>query len=115
MSEQPPSAAPTATTAARALVLAGDDIAASLRKIEYDGFGKVEHVPAERPLCTDGGAHLGTRNLRLAGEEEIFIVAGQRVVERRLDRIARPRRPHETRRDDDGEIGFVLDVGPARE
>ena len=41
--------------------------------------------------------------------------AGKRIVDRCLDLVAWPRRTHEVRRDDDGEIGFVLLKGLARE
>ena len=38
-------------------------------------------------------------------------LGGKRVVGRRLDQVARPRRPHQMRRHDDGEIGLVVLVG----
>ncbi len=60
-------------------------------------------------------AGLRARYLHLADQEEVGVVGRQRAVERRLDHVARRRRPHEMRRDDDGEIGLVLLVGLRRE
>src|SRR6476660_6918440 len=105
MSEQPPRTAPSATTVARALVLADDDIGVSLRQID--------DVTRERTHGARDLAHLVARNFALAHQEEVRVVARQRIVEWRLDGIARSRRPHQAWRDDDGEIGFVLLVGAA--
>ena len=48
------------------------------------------------------------RDFGLPEQEEVDVVRRQRVVDRRLDLVARPRRTHEVRRDDDDEIGLVL-------
>src|SRR6266545_6296443 len=107
MSEQPPATAPSASTAASALVLDRDDMSASL--------GQIEDVAAERPLSAGDGTHGRARALALSGQEEVGVVPRQRVVERRLDRVARTRRTYQAGRDDDGEVGLILLVGPARE
>src|SRR5262245_12880011 len=107
MSAQPLAKAPSASTAARALILDRDDMSASLRQIE--------DVAAERTLSADGGAHGRARDFGLAGQEEVGVVARHGVIERRLDRVAWPRRPHQARRDDDGEVGLVLLVRAAGE
>src|SRR4051794_32100756 len=106
MSEQPPANAPNASTAARALILDRDDMSASLRQIE--------NVAAEQRLSAGDGTHGGARNFGLPGQEEVGIVGRQGVVERRLERVARARRTHQSWRDDDDEVGLVLLVGPAR-
>src|SRR5499427_3970403 len=106
MSEQPPRVAPAATTAAKVLVLAGDDIVVSLRQIE--------HMSGIRPLSPCLGPKIPARKFGFAGKEEVGIIARHGVVERSLDRIAGPRRAHQTRRNDDGEVGLVLLEGPAR-
>src|SRR5215831_9882362 len=114
MSAQPPRAAPAATTAAMVLVLADDDIVASLRKIEHMSR-KIEHVSGIRQLSTHRGTQACARQLALTLKEEISIVPRHRIVERGLDRIAGPRRAHHSGRDDDGEVGLVLQEGAARE
>ena len=58
---------------------------------------------------------LRARDLGLAEQEEVGIVGRQRVVGRRLIDVARPRRTHQMRRHDNGEIGLVLLVGLRRE
>src|SRR6266849_5903748 len=104
MSEQPPSRAPKAMIAASALwlrsVLDDDDIGALLSHIE--------NMTDERPLVADCEPSLGGRDLRLAHQEEVGVIGRQRVVERRLDRVARAGRTHEAWRDNDGEVGLVL-------
>src|SRR5262249_47596188 len=112
MSAQPPRAAPRATTVARVLVLADDDIVASLRKIEHMSR-KIEHMAGIWQLGAHGGTQASARELGLAFKEEVGIVARHRIVERRLDRVAGPRWPHQPGRDDDGEIGLVLQERPA--
>src|ERR1039458_8213392 len=110
-SEQPASVASTAASAAKRMTLLDDRIGYPLRHIE--------HVPGEWPVAcggnTSGGgrerARLFPRDLGLAEQEEIRVVWRQRVVSRRLDHVARARRTHEMRRDDDGEIGLVLLIG----
>src|SRR5215831_10745795 len=114
MSAQPPRAAPAATTAAMVLVLADDDIVASLWKIEHMPR-KIEHVSGIRQLGTHGGTQAPARQLALTLKEEISVVPRHRIVERRLDRIAGPRRADQPGRHDDGEIGLVLLKRPACE
>src|SRR5260370_14165823 len=98
MSEQPPSVAarigPMSASRTQppgivwpTLVLDLDDIGPLLTHIQ--------HVTDEWPLVTGCKPHLGRRDLRLAHQEEIDIVRRQRVIERRLDHVARPRRPHD--------------------
>ncbi len=55
------------------------------------------------------------RDFRLAEQEEVLVVRRQRVVGRRPDHVARPRRTHQMRRHDDDEIGLVLLIGLRRE
>src|SRR5215467_11620693 len=114
MSAQPLSVVPAAITAARVLVLADDDIVASLWKIEHMSR-EIEHVSGIRQLSTHRGAQAPARQLAFAFKEEISIVPWHRIVERRLDRIAGPRRAHQPGRHDDGEIGLVLLKRPACE
>src|SRR5215470_16398650 len=114
MSAQPLSVVPTAITAAKVLVLADDDIVASLWKIEHMSR-KIEHVSGIRQLSTHRGTQACARQLAFAFKEEIGVVARHRIVERRLDWIAGTSRPHQTRRDDDGEVGLVLLKRPACE
>ncbi len=78
-------------------------------------LAQIENVTHERLLVTGSEPRVGGRDLVLAHEEEVDVVRRQRVVERRLDRIAGPGRPHQARRDDDGEIGLVLLIALARE
>ena len=51
----------------------------------------------------------------LAHQEEVDVVRRQRGVERRLEGVAGPRRAHQARRHDDGEVGFLLLIGRAAE
>src|SRR4051794_25535402 len=138
MSEQPPSVAPrtasTTHTPGMLRLISAPDLSArdfvasdvSVRDVsvlyisvlDLDDIGPllahIQHVTDELLLVTDCKPHLGRRDLVLAHEEEVDVVRGQGVVERRPDQIARPRRPHEARRHDDGEIGLVLLIGLAR-
>src|ERR1700690_1136179 len=103
-SEQPASAASSAASA-------------SVRKILLDGrigipLRQIEHVPGERAAAGVGEAGRGGRErdrlrsceLGFAEQKEVRIVRWQRVIGRRLDDVARPRRSHQVRRYDDGEI-----------
>src|SRR5262245_7581758 len=112
-SEQPPSTAIRAPSANACSDLLNRRIGFPLRQIK--------HVPHERlaigncDSLSEGRelACLLPRKLGLSEQEEVDVVWRQGVVGRRLDFIARTRRTHEMRRDDDGEVGFVLLVGLA--
>src|SRR6185437_12769432 len=83
----------------------------------------VEHVAGERLIAGGRDALLGgrrragtlARHFGLAEQEEVGVARRQRVVGRRADAVAGPGRPHQMRRDDDGEIRLVLLVGLRRE
>src|SRR5690242_11509970 len=83
----------------------------------------IEHVAGERLVAGRGDALLGggrragavPRHLGLAEQEEVGVVRRHGVVGRRADGVTRPRRTHEVRRDDDGEVRLVLLVVLRRE
>ena len=83
-------------------------------------FRQIEHVPGERPLLGGGDRAAGvsawpgvTSVLPIRKKSTSF---GGRVSSSGvLIGVAGPRRPHETRRHDDGEIGLVLLVRLAGE
>src|SRR6185369_8409455 len=54
-------------------------------------------------------------HFRLSHQEEVGIVAGQPLVERRSQTLARSRGLHQMRRDDDDQIGLVLLIVHAAE
>src|SRR5438270_11245318 len=110
MSEQPPRMVPATSAAAAVrltLVLDGNDMLGSLRK--------VENVPGEQPAAAQGRAERGLGDFGLAHQEEVGVVSRQGIVERRLHWIIGPRWAHDPRRDDAGEAGRVLLIRPAAE
>ena len=64
------------------------------------------------PVNSRGGTPSTSRAIAgefgLAHQEQVDVVGRQRLVERRLDDVAGPRRAHQARRDDDGEVGFFF-------
>src|SRR5882724_3812761 len=117
MSEQPPSTAPQDTIITASSLPPASAFDFSVLDLNDIGplLVQIEDVTHEGPLVTDREARLRWRDLVLAHQKEIDVVCRQGVVERRLDRIARTRRPHQARRDDDGKVGLVLLVLLARE
>src|SRR5262249_53914794 len=75
----------------------------------------IEDVTDEPALVPDGEPRIGGGNLGVNHPEEIDVICRQRVVERRLDRVAQASWPDQTRRDNDREIGLVLFVLRAAE
>src|SRR5882724_1099006 len=72
--------------------------------------GKIENV-TDRFCDTLGGggfARRFRRHLAATEQEEIDVVGGSGIVERRANRIAWPRRGDKPRRHDDHEVGFLL-------
>src|SRR5262245_28737814 len=108
MAESAAAASVAATNWRRRLVLADDDIDASL-------FWQIEDVADERPLVAKREPRVCWRDLRLAHQEEVDVVRRQSLVERRLDHVAGSGRLDDARRHDDGEIGLVLLIGGAAE
>src|SRR5215470_9491972 len=51
---------------------------------------------------------IGFAHFRLSHQEEVGVIAGQPLVERRRQTLARSRRLDEMRRDDDDQIGLML-------
>src|SRR5687768_467133 len=107
MSEQPASAVQTAVVTAAILILDRDNDASFCLKIE-DMTVHRQNASRRDASCVPG-------NFRLAQQEEIYVVGGQRVIQRRLDSIAGTYRANDARRHDDRKVGFVLLVGCAAE
>src|SRR5262245_3764359 len=114
-SEQPPSITKRAPRASVRSALLNGRIGFPLRQIK--------HVPDKRFAVGNDDGRIQKRGLTrllpgdlgLSHQEEVDVIRRQGVVGRRLDLITRPRRTHEMRRDNDGEVGFVLLVGLAGE
>src|SRR5690242_6051074 len=114
-SEQPPSAAKRVPSANVRSALLNGRIGIPLRQ--------VKHVPGKRLIAgvSEAGCNgrkpacLFPRDLGLSKQKEIDVIRRQRVIRRRFDFIPGPRRTHEMRRDNDGEVGFVLLIGLAGE
>src|SRR6185437_1277863 len=113
-SEQPASAVSSAASASpRSVLLDG--------RIGYSP--EIEHVPGEWTIAGGGNTGRGgceserlrPRDFVLAQQEEVRIIGWQRIVGRRLDHVAWPRRTDQMRRDDDDKVGLVLLVGLAGE
>src|SRR5437879_2120188 len=99
MSEQPPSVAPRIASTTHVPVMSRISI------LDLNDIGPllahIQHVTDELLLVTGRHPYLGRRDLVLAHEEEVDVVCRQSVVERCLDQIAWPGRPHDARRHDD--------------
>src|SRR5580704_13942345 len=112
MSEQPASIEPASMTESMmaptvprtGLILDRDHIDVSF----LNSLWKVEDVADIGLLLADGHAGVSRRDLGFAHEKKVDVVRRQRIVERRLNGGSRGDRPHQMRRDDDREIGFVL-------
>src|SRR5215467_2988583 len=58
---------------------------------------------------------IGFAHFRLSHKEEVGVIAGQPLVERRRQTLARSRRLDEMRRDDDDQVGLMLLIVHAAE
>src|SRR5215475_368484 len=114
-SEQPPSAAKRAPSANVRSALLNGRIGTPLRHVKHvTGKRLIAGVSkagcnGRKPAC------LFSRDLGFSKQKEIDVIRRQRVICRHFDLIPRPGRTDEMRRDNDGEVGFVLLIGLAGE
>src|SRR5262249_15165222 len=114
-SEQPPSMAKRAPRASVRSTLLNGRIGLPLRQIKHVADKRFAVRNYDGRIQEREFACLLPADLALSHQEEVDVIRRQGVIGRRLDLIARPRRTHEMRRDNDGEIGFILLVGLAGE